>query len=80
MSDDQLIESLAQDIADYLARNTQAADDIEGIMQWWLHDERPGKTVERVRCSLELLESRGVVRRSVLKDGHVIYGRMPAPP
>jgi hypothetical protein len=80
MSDDPLIESLAQDIEGYLARNTQAADDIEGIMRWWLRDERPGKTVERVRSSLELLENRGVVRRMVLKDGHVIYGRLPALP
>ncbi|MGO9991369.1 MAG: hypothetical protein ACLPTF_02505 [Steroidobacteraceae bacterium] len=79
-TDEHLIESLAQDIADYLAHNTQAADGVEGIMRWWLRDERRGKTLERVQAALELLETQGVVRRSVLKDGHVIYGRMPNAP
>jgi hypothetical protein len=74
-ADDRLIENLAREIADYLDRNSQAADDVEGIMHWWLRDQREGKTLERVQVALDLLESRGVVARSVLKDGHVIYGR-----
>jgi hypothetical protein len=79
-SDEHLIEALAQDITEYLERNAQAADDISGISRWWLRDGRPGKTLERVRASLELLESRGVIRRTVLKDGHVIYDRLPVRP
>jgi hypothetical protein len=74
-TDDRLIESLAQKIAEYLDRNSQAADGVEGIMRWWLRDQQEGKTFERVQVALDLLERRGVVVRSVLKDGHVIYGR-----
>ncbi len=77
-SDERLIDSLAEEIADYLAQNPQAADGIEGIMRWWLWRERRGKTLEGVQAALDSLEKKGVVRRSVLQDGHVIYGRVPA--
>jgi len=75
---DELIESLAQQIAAYLGRNAQAADGAEGILRWWLRDPQEGKTLERVQAALELLEARGVVARYVLKDGHVIYRGAPA--
>jgi coproporphyrinogen III oxidase len=76
-SDAQLIESLAQQIAEYLERNTQAADGAEGIARWWLRDPQEGKTLERVQAALDLLETRGVVVSNVLKDGHVIYRLAP---
>jgi hypothetical protein len=75
--DDRLIESLAQQIAEYLDRNTQAADGVEGILRWWLRDRQEGKTLESVQAALELLEAQGVVARCVLKDGHVIFRRAP---
>jgi hypothetical protein len=71
-----LIEILAREIEDYVTCNTHAADGIEGIMRWWLRDERRGKTVELVQAALDALERKGVVRRTVLQDGHVIYGRV----
>ena len=81
MSPDQrLIESLADEIFDYLTQNPRAADGIDGIAQWWLNSERRGGTLERVQAALDVLEQRGVVRRSVLTDGHVIYALAPASP
>jgi hypothetical protein len=74
-ADEPLIERLAQEIARYLALNAEAADDVEGIMTWWLRYEERGKTRERVQAALDTLEARGLVVRSVLEDGHVIYGR-----
>jgi hypothetical protein len=74
------IESLAEEIAEYIAQHPNAADAIDGIMQWWLPDQRPGKTRERVQAALELLERRGMVASSVHKDGHVIYAARPPDP
>jgi hypothetical protein len=74
-TDEPLIEILAREIEDYVTCNTHAADGIEGIMRWWLGNERRGKTVELVQAALDALERKGVVRRSVLQDGHVIYAR-----
>ena len=74
-TDTQAIDRLAREIADYLSQNTQAADDVRGIMRWWLRYEGGGKTCENVQAALELLEEQGLVMRSALRDGHVIYGR-----
>jgi hypothetical protein len=74
---EQLVDSLALQIAEYLDLNTQAADGAEGILRWWLRDPQEGKNLERVQAALDLLEARGVVMRNVLKDGHVIYRRAP---
>ena len=79
-TDEGLIRSLADEIEDYLARHPHAADGVEGIMRWWLQHERRGKTEQRVRAALLLLEREGVVNRSVLLDGHAIYGRAPPAP
>jgi hypothetical protein len=73
----QEIESLAEQIAEYIAQHANAADAIEGIMQWWLRDRKLRKTRERVQAALELLEAKGVVVSSVHKDGHVIYAARP---
>lgn len=78
-ADALLIERLAQEIADYLALNTQAADDVDGIVRWWLRYDTRGKTREHVQAALDMLEAQGLVVHSVLKDGHVIYGRAQTP-
>jgi hypothetical protein len=75
----QEIESLAEQIAEYIAQHANAADAIDGIMRWWLPDKTLGKTRERVQAALELLETKEVVVSSVHKDGHVIYAARPPP-
>jgi hypothetical protein len=76
----QEIEGLAEEIAEYLAQHPNAADAIDGIMQWWLADPRVEKTRDRVQAALDLLERRGVVTSSVHKDGHVVYAARPPDP
>jgi Fe2+ or Zn2+ uptake regulation protein len=77
-TDQELTQRLAREIADYLERNPQAADGIEGIMHWWLREECRGADRDRVRAALALLEASGTVRRTTLRDGHEIYSRAPA--
>jgi hypothetical protein len=76
----QEIESLAEEIAEYVAQHPNAADAIDGIIQWWLPDQRLEKTRERVQAALDLLEREGVVASSIHKDGHVIYAACPTDP
>jgi hypothetical protein len=78
-SDQELSHELAAEIADYLARNPQAADGVEGIRRWWLREPRRGINHERVRAGLALLEASGLVRRRVLQDGHEIFSRAGGP-
>jgi hypothetical protein len=77
-SESELIECLAQKIGDYLGQNPEAADGIEGIMQWWLTDNQPGKTRLRVRAALDRLEKAQLVSRTVLQDGTEVFARRGA--
>ncbi len=77
-TENELIEFLANEIGSYLGRNPEAADGIEGIMQWWLSPSLPGNTRERVRIALERLEQRNVVMRSVLRDSTEVFSKRPA--
>jgi hypothetical protein len=77
-TEQQEIESLAEEIAQYVAQHPNAADALDGITKWWLPGRRQGKTRQRVQAALELLESKGVVVSSVHRDGHVIYAARPA--
>jgi hypothetical protein len=72
-----LVKDLALATARYLMRNPKAADDVEGIMRWWLPQEQPGKTVDRVRAAVALLEQQGAMVRMELPDGHAIFSRAP---
>jgi Fe2+ or Zn2+ uptake regulation protein len=76
----ELIERLGNEVVDYLGQNPEAADGIEGITRWWLSHDLPGKTRESVRAALALLEKKGLVTRTALRDGTEVYARGPAGP
>jgi len=79
-TDREIIESLAHEITNYLAQNPLAADSVDGILRWWLCDELPGKTRERIQAALALLEKTGAVSRTALPDGREIFARLPSTP
>ena len=64
----------AHDILAYLLAHPRASDSLEGIVSWWL----PARFVdarESVQDSLDRLVSEGLVERTRLADGTVVYGR-----
>jgi hypothetical protein len=77
-TENELIECLANKIGEYLGQNPEAADGIEGILQWWLSHNQPGKTRERVRAALDRMEKQRVVTRTVLRDGTEVFAKAPA--
>ena len=65
--------SIAEQIERYLRLHPQAADSADGIHRWWLAPPFSEESPETVQAALDLLESRGVVNKTVLDGGRVIY-------
>ncbi len=60
-------------ILDYLRKNPDAGDTLEGITRWWLEYEKIDFTVEEVAVVLEKLIKEGKVKKKVIDGGNSIY-------
>ena len=54
-------EKISRMILDYLRKNPDAGDTLEGITRWWLNMERIDLSVKEVAQALESLMEQGVI-------------------
>ena len=66
-------EQLAGMILNYLRRNPDAGDTLEGIAKWWLEMERIESSVDEVADVLESLVENRMVRVRESKGGNIFY-------
>jgi len=64
---------LSQMIVDYLERNPDAADTLDGIAQWWIQHERIEARVEEVAEVLEDLRQKEIVTARSLGNGNTLF-------
>lgn len=66
----------------YLDRHPDAADTLDGIVSWWLPQQRYVTERDRIERALGGLVERGELRRDRLPDGAVLYAlnRAARPP
>lgn len=60
-------------IINYLKRNPDACDNLEGIAGWWLQFERIEYTVDEVLSVLDDLVNRGLIVRQEVKGAGSCY-------
>lgn len=61
-------------ILHYLQNNPNAADSLEGVMNWWLPKLGYEQvSAESVRQALERLIAESVVKKVTLMDGTILY-------
>lgn len=65
--------ALTSEILSYLLRNPAAEDTLEGIVEWWLVEERLFQATHQVRGALATLHEQGFVSSRTLADGRVLY-------
>jgi len=70
-------EKLRRGILDYLARHPRAMDSIEGIVEWWLLEQRIVDTLRDVEKVLADLVAENLIRRKGGPDGKVFYHANP---
>lgn len=59
----------------YLKAHPNAADSVEGIMQWWLPQQQNPVDINDLQHALDYLVDTGAVSRTVLLDGRMLYTR-----
>ena len=67
------ISELHDVIVDYLQNNPNAADSLEGIMNYWLPQAYQKIDRARVEQVLEQLIDEGQARKVILADGSILF-------
>jgi len=70
---DEKREQIAGRILDYLQKNPDAGDTLEGIASWWLGLQQIDISVSEVEDALNSLLEEGLIRRHRAGDGTAIY-------
>jgi hypothetical protein len=63
----------------YLDGHPQAADTLQGIVNWWLPRQRYERERRRIEQALGALVLQGKLHRSPLPGGDVLYARLYGP-
>jgi hypothetical protein len=78
-NDDALVDELAGEIRAYLKAHPDAADTLDGIVQWWIVHQRFLQGIRAAERALERLVGEGEVEKIQTPDGRVIF-RAARPP
>ena len=71
--ENQQEDRLTSAIALYLKAHPNAADSVEGIMQWWLPQQHKPVDVGELQSVLDHMVGRGMLSRTALLDGRMLY-------
>jgi DNA-binding PadR family transcriptional regulator len=66
---------IEQTVLSYLQRHPQAADTLDGIVRWWLPQQRYSVAQARIEAALRRLVSQGLIRQRRLPTGDALYVR-----
>lgn len=66
-------EDISKKILDYLLKNPDAGDTLEGISRWWIQSEYIEQSVDEVASVIERLTKEGVVKKQEKKGVSPIY-------
>ena len=64
---------IAYEILAYLAKNPDAQDTIDGIVEWWLLAQHIERHVARVKSALAELVQQGLIIEKRSSDSHIYY-------
>ncbi|MFQ5963191.1 MAG: hypothetical protein ACE5KZ_02795 [Candidatus Scalinduaceae bacterium] len=66
-------EEVSKKILNYLRRNPDAGDTLEGIAEWWLCCENIEASVDEVSSALQSLIKKGIVSKTEIGSGNPVY-------
>lgn len=74
------VDQIAQTILGYIAACPDACDNLNGVCEWWIAQQRLVEARADVLAALELLRSRGQIDTRTGADGQVLYRASGTPP
>ena len=66
------------EIVEYLRRHPEAADTVDGILDWWLPAQRNENARNEIQHALREFVEQGLIEEVALGDGHQLY-RLASP-
>lgn len=66
--------SFGYEILKYLMRHPKAQDTVEGIVEWWLLEQRIVNALAKVKSALAELTAKTLVNERHSRDGRILYG------
>jgi len=71
------ISTEALRVLDYLVRHAGARDTVEGVVQWWLMEERLDYVARKVERGLKTLVKKGLIAAEIGPDQRTHYRLRP---
>ncbi len=71
--DGSLSQKTSELVIDYLQKNLDAGDTLEGITNWWLERERIDQVVDEITAVLENLVQKGTIQVVRTPSGVSVY-------
>jgi len=68
-----LESEIEYDILAYLSNNPEAGDTVEGIIEWWLLEQRIKSETEKVKSALSRLVAKGLIVENKRKSSGAYY-------
>jgi len=69
--------AIEDEIIAYLGENPDAEDTVEGVVQWWLLEQRIQRTTAEVKAALDELVARNLVEVRQGTDERIYYRANP---
>lgn len=66
-------DKISRMIMNYLWKNPEAGDTLEGITRWWLGLERIELSVDEVAKALKRLVEKGIIRAHTTRGSTIFY-------
>lgn len=66
-------KSIEEKILNYLLKNPNASDTLEGVARWWLEMEKVDHAIEMIADTLNSLLERGVIEKVPTGENISIY-------
>ena len=73
MDIDQNVLIIANEIKVYLLKRPFAADTLDGVVQWWIKQQRIDEQVSLVKKALAILEQNGIVAQRTNASGEILF-------
>lgn len=70
------LSEIATEILEYLRRNPEARDTLEGVVQWWLPEREIKRRTVEIKDALDELVRQGLLSEHKGKDEQISY-RLP---
>ncbi len=72
----ETVSEIAEQILSYLNSHPDASDTLEGIVKWWLMQQKIELAKADVEKALELLVSKHLAHKHIYPDGSIHYSIM----